>query len=110
MRQYKDKIDMKGGWDCVATNTKQKMTSVCDSYDPFEVIIATKTELYELTSLMEFVLGEWRYDTMRDAMSMRTRLAARWQTVHESFHPVLDHTWDLLRRLMNMYHRVGGPF
>lgn len=66
----------------------------------------TKTELNGLTSLMEFVLNDWRYDTLEEVMSMRTLLANNYKNVHESFHPVMDHTWNLLRRLTNMYFMI----
>lgn len=69
-----------------------------------DVIIATKENLHDLTSLMEFILDDWRYENLKDVMDMQSRLVTRYNTVHESFHPVLDMTWKHLRRLTNLYN------
>lgn len=68
-------------------------------------IKGTRLELDGLKSLMEFILGTWRYETLKDVMDMRALLLKNYSSVHESFHPVLDETWNLLRRLTNMYFR-----
>lgn len=63
----------------------------------------TKNELSELTGLMTFLLGEWRYDTIEDVMAMRTLIGKHYDKVHPSCHGMFDRTWNLLRRLTNMY-------
>lgn len=70
-----------------------------------KIILDTRRELASYDHIMRCLIGKWNYNTIQDAITMRSLITNKYKDIPEYAHPILDYNWYLLRRLTNCYHR-----
>lgn len=75
-------------------------------YNEIEVIRMTKEELQKYDRAMKQVIPDWRYETLHDCISMQTHIVNLVKDLDPRYDVFFDYTFDLLRRLRNMYFKI----